>query len=342
MTSHLRVPGGTKTAPPGPGPLAKALAAAGHPVARRLLAVPLTVAGAALIIWSLLPLAPGDPARLTLVAQGVPEPTPEQLAQARADLGLDRSLPEQFGHWLVRAAHGDLGTSFASGRPVTHELAERLPATLRLGATAVLLALAIAVPTALVAAAFRRRWPDTAARGLALLGAATPGFVAGLILIQVVVLRGGFGSVVLDGSWGEVGLPALCLAFGLFDVWSRLLRGSLVDALDSDWAASVTARGASGRRLLLRHALPNALPPLIHAVAVGAGALWGGAAIVETVFTWPGAGSYVVTSVKARDLPVIQAFAVFATLAYVAVSLLADLLAAAVDPRLRGRAQGAR
>jgi peptide/nickel transport system permease protein len=307
----------------------------GHPVAGRLLGVPVTVAGAAVLIWALLPLAPGDPARMTLMAQGVPEPTAEQVAAARADLGLDRSLPERFGHWVVRALHGDLGTSYQSGRPVLTELGDRLPATLRLGAAALLLALAIAVPLGLIAAAYRRRWPDTAARVLALVGAALPGFVVGLILIQLVVVRGGFGSVVADGNWSQVGLPALCLAFGMFDVWSRLLRGSLVDALDSGWAASVRARGASGARLLLRHALPNALPPLVHAVAVGAGALWGGAAIVETVFTWPGAGSYVVTSVKARDLPVVQAFAVLATLAYVVVGLLADLLAAALDPRLR-------
>ncbi|WP_436771074.1 ABC transporter permease [Yinghuangia sp. YIM S09857] len=306
-----------------------------HPVTRRLLAVPITVAGAAVLIWALLPLAPGDPARMTLTAQGVPEPTPDQLAATRAELGLDRSLPGQFGHWFVRALHGDLGTSYQSGRPVLTELGERLPATLRLGCAALLFALAVAVPLALVAAAFRRRLPDAAARTLALLGAALPGFVVGLILIQLVVIEGGFGSVVLDGTWSEVWMPALCLAFGMFDVWSRLLREALVDVLDSGWAASVRARGASNRRLLVRHALPNAVPPLIHAVAVSTGALWGGAAIVETVFTWPGTGSYVVTSVKARDLPVVQAFAVLATLAYVAAGLIADALSATVDPRLR-------
>ncbi|WTW99244.1 ABC transporter permease [Streptomycetaceae bacterium NBC_01309] len=340
--SATAAPGGGEPAAPGAVPRAvrTVRGAAVHPITRRLLSVPVTVAGAALLIWALLPLAPGDPARMTLTAQGVPEPTPDQLAATRAELGLDRSLPGQFGQWLVRALHGDLGTSYQSGRPVLTELGERLPATMRLGCAALVFALAIAVPLALVAAAYRRRWPDALARALALLGAALPGFVVGLILIQLVVVRGGIGSVVLDGSWAAVWMPALCLAFGMFDVWSRLLRGALVDALDSGWAASVVARGTGSRRLLLRHALPNALPPLIHAVAVSAGALWGGAAIVETVFTWPGAGSYVVSSVKARDLPVVQAFAVLATLAYVATSLLADLLAAVVDPRQRGHGKG--
>ncbi|WP_161987410.1 ABC transporter permease [Prescottella subtropica] len=293
--------------------------------------------GASLLIWALLPLAPGDPARLTLTAQGIPEPTDEQLSEVREQLGLDLSLPQQYLHWLAGVVRLDFGSSYVTGRPVATEFAERLGPTLRLASAALVLAVLLSLGLGLLAARYRDRWPDTVARVIALLSASTPGFVVGLVLIQVVVIDLGVGRVVLDGSWATVAMPAICLAFGLFDTWSRLLRSNLVEVTESSVATVARSRGATTRRVLLRHALPHSLPSYLHAVAVGAGSVLGGAAIVETVFTWPGLGAWVVTSVATRDLPVIQAFAMFATVTYVVVNLAADAVAALIDPRLRNR-----
>ncbi|MFD4291663.1 ABC transporter permease [Rhodococcus sp. NPDC058532] len=314
--------------------------AAVGPSLGRLVQAVVTAWGASVLIWALLPLAPGDPARLTLGAQGIPEPTDVQMAEVRAQLGLGLPLPQQYLRWLGGVLRFDLGSSYVTGRPVTTEFAERLGPTLRLALTAVLLAVVLSLVLGLVAARYRDRWPDAGARAIALVSASVPGFVVGLVLIQVVVIELGIGRVVLDGSWSAVALPAICLAFGLFDVWSRLLRANLVDAMRGSVVEVARSRGATPRRALLRHALPHSLPPYLHAVAVGVGAVLGGAAIIETVFTWPGIGAYVVSSVATRDMPVIQAFALLATLTYVAVNLAADSLAAALDPRLRRRSRG--
>ncbi|HRL48463.1 MAG TPA: ABC transporter permease [Propioniciclava sp.] len=305
-------------------------------VGRTLTAV-LVVLGASLFIWALVPLMDGDPARLTLLARGVSEPTPDQVAELRDAFGLDQPLPLQYLSWLGRALTGDLGYSWQSGLPVTGELVSRLAPTIRLALTALLLALCCALPVGLIAARWEGGWPDQASRLLAIGSASTPSFLVGLLLISYVVVPLGWKSVVLNGEWNQVWLPAACLCFGMFDAWSRVWRGGLVAGLHSGNAAVLTARGAQPRRILLRHAVPNASAPLIGIVAVSAGGLLGGAAIIETVFTWPGVGAYVVSSVLARDLPVVQAYTVMATLTYVLASLAADLVTVAIDPRLRER-----
>ncbi|MFT3877451.1 MAG: ABC transporter permease [Propioniciclava sp.] len=294
--------------------------------------------GASVFIWALVPLMDGDPARLTLIARGVSEPPPAQVEAMRQELGLDRPLILQYLHWLTGVVTGDFGASWQSGRPVLAEFAARLAPTVRLSVAAIVLSLAVALPAGLIAARYEGRWPDQVLRGAAILSAATPSFLVGLLLISYVVVPLGWKTVVLNGQWSQVWLPAACLCFGLFDVWSRVWRGGLVKGLHSGYAHVLHARGARPRRVLLRHAAPNAVTPLIHIVAVSTGGLLGGAAIIETVFTWPGIGAYVVSSVLARDLPVVQAFTVLATLVYVLSSLVADLATVALDPRLRARA----
>ncbi|MEV6279737.1 ABC transporter permease [Nocardia sp. NPDC051832] len=301
---------------------------------RRVVEALLTLLGASVLIWALMPLAPGDPARMILVAQGVPEPPPEQISALEQTLHLDQPVPVQYAHWVWGVLRGDLGLSFVSGRPVSGEFADRLPATLTLAVTSLVLALALSVALGVLAARYPRRWPDHGTRWLALVFASVPGFVVAMLLIQVFVVGMGVGKAALDGTWRQVWLPAICLAVGLSDSWSRLLRANLLGFTESPTAAVLRARGASRWRILWRHGLPNSAVPSLHALAVGTAVLIGGATVVETVFTWPGLGSYVVTAVKTRDLPVIQAFTVFATASYVLTSLAADLLSAVIDRRI--------
>ncbi|MFD6104354.1 ABC transporter permease [Nocardia salmonicida] len=301
---------------------------------RRLVEAVLTLLGASVLIWALMPLAPGDPARMILVAQGVPEPTPEQISALDRSLHLDRPVFVQYAHWLWGVMRGDFGLSFVSGRPVADEFVVRLPATVTLASVSLVLALVLSVALGVVAALYPRRWPDHGTRWTALLFASVPGFVVALLLIQVVVVGMGFGKAALDGTLRQVWLPAICVAVGLADTWSRLLRANLLAFLESPTAAVLRARGATRLRILWRHGLPNSAVPSLHALAVGMAVLIGGATVIETVFTWPGLGAYVVESVKTRDLPVIQAFTVFATSSYVCTSVVADLLSAVIDRRI--------
>jgi ABC-type dipeptide/oligopeptide/nickel transport system permease component len=295
----------------------------------------LTLFGASVLIWLLLPLAPGDPALRTLQALGVENPREAEVDAMRRELHLDRSLPQRYLHWLRRALSGDLSVSWQSGKPVAQELRKRLPATALLAIVTLLLAIGLALSLALCSAALPDRWPDRIAQLLSQLGASLPAFLLGLLFLQFVVIGAGVGRVVASGTLSDVWLPALCLAIGRAADWAQLLRAGLLDAMQSRFILVAAARGASKARLLFRYALPNALLPFLSVVGTGIGYLLGGVAIIEAVFTWPGLGSFVVSAIAARDLPVIQGFVLFSTLTFVGATFLADVISTLIDPRVR-------
>lgn len=303
-------------------------------IVRRVGQAALTLAVGSVLVWSLLAMAPGDPARRVLEAGGVTHPTAAQVADKRAELGLAGSPVARYGRWLTGAVRGDLGTSWVTGQPVSHELGTRLPATLRLTVTAAGLSLVLAVVLGCVAASAPGRWPDALVRLVSAGALVVPGFVVGLVLLHVVVLRLGHFRIVSDGGWGTVLLPALTLALATAATWSRILRAGLLSARGAPHTDVSTARGASGWRLLTEHDLPNAVVPFLTVVGTGVAALLGGAAIVETVFTWPGMGRFAVAGITSRDLPVVQGYTLLTITAYVVVSLAVDLVAVAIDPRL--------
>jgi ABC-type dipeptide/oligopeptide/nickel transport system permease component len=304
-------------------------------VLRRLTQTLLTLFVASVLIWGLTSLSPGDPARGVLNGRGVDDPTREQVEQMRLELGLDEPVWERYGDWLANAVQGDLGTSWRTGRPVSSEFAAFLPATLNLAIAALLIALAISIPLALVGAWTAGRWPDGGIRVLTLLMVSMPSFLVGVLLLHVVVIRWGIGGVVSDGSWSNVFLPALTLALWPAAAWARILRGGLLESLSATHLQVSAARGAGRMRLLLVHALPNAAVPFLAIVGVSVGWMLAGAAVVETVFTWPGIGRFTVQSITNRDIPVVQAFTLIAVLVFVLTSLLVDLVSGFVDPRLR-------
>ncbi|HEX5741952.1 MAG TPA: ABC transporter permease [Pilimelia sp.] len=303
-------------------------------VLRRLGQALLTLAAGSILVWSLVALAPGDPAVRVLAANNVANPTAAQVEAKRAELGLTGDPITRYGRWAAGAARGDLGDSWVTGRPVAQELGSRLPATLRLTVAAVALSLAFAVGLAVLAVSAAGRWPDAAVRLLSTAVLVLPSFVVGLILLHVVVLRWGRFQVIADGTWGTVGLPALTLAAGTATAWSRVLRSGLLQARGAAYTEVARARGAGRWRLLAVHEMPNALLPFLTVVGTGTAALLGGAPIVETVFTWPGVGRFAVQAIGSRDLPVIQGCALLAIVAFILVSLLVDLVAVLLDPRV--------
>jgi peptide/nickel transport system permease protein len=293
----------------------------------------LTLWASSVLVWLLTAVGPGDPAQKVLSTRGVRSPTAQQLSSVQHELGLDRPLVAQYLHWLARAVRGDFGTSYISGLPVRTELAHRLGATLTLAATALAMVITVALLVGLAAAAMVGRWPDVALRGLTVVAAAVPAFVVGLVLIQVVIVNLGIGHVIANGSLSDAVLPAICIAVGSMAVPTRVLRASAIAAMDENYALMAQARGARPLWVLLRHALPNSLVPFIHALSLSAAYMIGGTVVVEAVFTWPGVGSYLVSSVAQRDLPVVQAGVLLATFAYVSASLVADVLTTLIDPR---------
>lgn len=295
----------------------------------------LAMLGASVLIWTLVPLAPGDPAMRVLQARGVENPRPVEIEATREELNLDQPRLVQYFAWLANAVRGDLSVSYQSGKSVSREIGERLPATILLAAVALVFSIVLSLSAALLSAAFVGRFPDKIVQLLTQAGAATPSFLLGLLVLQFVVVGFGWGTVVSSSSLSDVWLPALCLSIGRASDWAQFLRANLLEALNARFTLTAIARGATSWRVLWRYALPNALVPFLTVVGIGTGALLGGAAIVETVFSWNGIGSYAVQAIAARDLPVVQGFVLVGTLAYIGASLLVDLISAMVDPRLR-------
>ncbi len=295
----------------------------------------LTLLAASLVVWLLDVLAPGSPAQQVLSSEGIHNPSPAQLQEVSEQLGLDRPLIVRYLSWLGHAVRGDFGTSYISGNPVRAELGSRLGATLILAGAALLIVIVVAVVLGLLAAAYASHWPDVAIRTLTVVCAATPAFILGLLILQVIVVKLGLGTVLADGSIHDVLLPALCVATGSMAVPTRVLRAAVIAAVDEKYAVLARARGARRLYVLIRHGLPNAAVPLVQALALSAAWMIAGTVVVESVFNWPGVGSYLITSLQQRDLPVVQGGTLLATLGYVLASLTADLVSGLADPRIR-------
>lgn len=316
-------------------------------IALRLAATVPVLVGMSLLVFTLLRLIPGDAAHAILLAMADPAADPSRVTSAdltalREQLGLNEPYPVQYVNWLGDVATGNLGKSFRSRTPVVQELAARLPATAELAAAALGVMLLVALPTGMLGAVFHGRWPDHATRVLALLGVSLPSFFWGLILIYVFSFQLGLLPTLGRGSWAHLVLPAVTLGTGLAATTSRLLRASLLDVLSQQYMVTASAYGVPRRRILFRHALPNALLPVVTSFGLVAGGLIGGSVVVETVFSWPSVGRYVVEAIAGRDYPVVQAFALGMSGIYVVVNLVVDVVYRLIDPRVRVETGAAR
>jgi ABC-type dipeptide/oligopeptide/nickel transport system permease component len=303
--------------------------------ARRFGQALLTLWVTSVLVWAMLLIAPGDPARTVLAARGVAEPNPAQIAATTKQLGLDQPALPRYWHWFVGAIHGDFGTSWQTGRPVMDDIGSRLGATARLTLVAMLISIGLALLLGLTAGARAGGWLDRIVRAITLVMVVVPGFLVGLFVLNVLVVHFNLGVVVADGSWSTVGWPAATLALGASGYWARVLRASVIEARSASYLRVSAARGASGWRQLWVHVLPNAAAPFLTVVGLGAAGLLGGAPIAETVYSWPGVGQYAVQAINARDLPVVVAYTMIAVATYVVASLIVDVLLTLIDPRLR-------
>jgi peptide/nickel transport system permease protein len=304
-------------------------------VGKRAVQVVPLLAVALFVVFVLVRLAPGDPAR-ALLGLGA---TPKRVARLDGELGLDKPLLSGYFDYARHALHGDLGNSVKAQAPVTSVIGKHAGVSLWLLAAALLLSFAIAVPLAVIAAKRRDGHVDHGVRGLSVLGLSIPTFWLGLVLVSFVALPSGWFPVSGFGStfvahMRSIVLPALTLAVVIAPLQLRALRASLIGVLDSDFIAALRAVGVGERRVMYRHVLPNAISASLTLLAAQLGFIIFGAVVVENTFGLPGLGQEMLEAVEQRDYPVVQGLTMGAVLLVVVVNLMVDVLYVAIDPRV--------
>lgn len=307
----------------------------GRYLLRRLLYLAPVWLGVSIIAFGLANLAPGDPARLMLQNQLGLQPTPEEVARARDELGLDDPIIVRYARWLGSALTGDLGTSYRNGESVLGGLVERFPRTLQIAVLSMVFTVVFALPLGVVSAVHRNSPLDHMTRVLALLGAAIPSYVVAYVLILVFAVKLHLLPVAGRGSWQHLILPSVTLALAAMASMMRLTRSEMLDVLGQDYVRTSRAKGLSDRAVYLRHAFRNALIPVVTIAGLRFAGLLGGAVIVEMIFAWPGIGMFMLDAIFARDYPVIQGFVIFMGTVFILVNLVIDISYAWLDPRIR-------
>ena len=291
--------------------------------------------GITVLSFTLIHLAPSDPVSVRLSLGGIAV-DPVTAAQMRTEMGLDRPLPIQYGDWLMRFLHGDMGISYRSDRPVAAMLLQALPYTLAIAASAMLLTLLISLPLGIAIAAYRNSVLDCTVRFLTFIGNAVPSFIVGILLMFLFSYQLGWIPVLAGNSPIGMVLPTAALALIMSARYIRQIRAATLDELAKDYIIGLRARGITERRILFGNVLKNIMGIVITLTAISVGSLLGGVVIIETLFSRPGVGSLLMTAINSRDYPVIQAAVVWMVLAYFVVNLLADLSYRRFNPRVRG------
>ena len=301
---------------------------------RRLLGTLPVLFGVTLVVFAMTYLTPGDPvvALLGDSAQGI---TGEAREVLRAQLGLDRPWPVQYLSYVRGLLQGDLGTSVRSRRPVLDEVRDRLPATAELALAGLAIAVVLGVSLGVAAALRRRTWVDALAIAIALVGVSVPVFWSGFVLMLIFSLELGWLPASGRGTWAHLVLPALTVGVASAAFIARITRGAVIETLAQDYVRTARAKGLAARVVVVRHALRNALLPIVTVVGLQLGGLLGGSVLTETVFAWPGVGRMLVDAILARDLPLVQGSVLLVSLIFMLVNLLVDLSYAFINPKVR-------
>lgn len=301
-------------------------------IIRRILQmIPITL-GILTLIFSLIHLIPGDPA-MQIAGEGA---RPEDIQAVRTSLGLDQPLWKQYITYLGNLAQGDLGRSFRTNESVAKEIALRYPATMQLAFGAMFVALLVAFPLGIISAIYRNSWIDNVARFFALVGVSMPSFWFGpLLIIFFAINRAWLPVSGREEGFKSLILPSLTMGLALAAILTRMIRVSLAEELNQLYVTTAIAKGVTRSKAIFRHALKNALIPVITILALQFGSLLTGAIITEQIFSWPGLGRLLITSIGTRDYPQVQASILVIALTYIMVNFISDLLYGIVDPRIK-------
>ena len=275
----------------------------------------------------------GDPVPLLLP----PDAPRSEIFRVRAELGLDRPLPVQYGVFLGNVLRGDFGRSIHFREPASRVVMGYLPATLELGLTAFLFAVVVAVPVGLLSAVRRNTFLDHATMGVALVGQSAPTFFIGILFILLLSLKGGWFPTSGRGTWAHLALPALTLALFTMASVARLTRSAVLEVLHADYIRTARAKGLAELLVVAKHTFKNAAIPIVTITGLQFGTLLGGAVVTETVFAWPGIGRLAIQSIYNRDYPVVQCAVFLSAVIFIVLNFLIDLIYGFLDPRIRAR-----
>ena len=302
-------------------------------VGKRLLQLIPILIGLTFLVFTLLYIAPGDPAQRKLTAQGVAV-SKQVLEQTREEMGLNRPFLVRYGDWLLGVLRGDFGASYKDGMPVLPKLMRCMGKTLVLAAGSLLLALVVSVPLGVLTAARRGGVIDRLVRLLTFVGNAMPNFLVSVLLMYYLCIQVNLFPVIAKGTVQGLFLPALALAIPMASRFIRQIRAEVLEELGKPYVAGALARGVAMRTVLVHDVLRNTLSGVLTIVGLSVGTLMGGSVVVDTIFRWPGIGQLVMDAISARDFPVIQGFVLLMAVIYVVVNLLTDLSYRALDPRV--------
>lgn len=300
-------------------------------VARRLLFLVFVALMVATLVFFFIHFIPGDPVAIMLGETA----RAADMAELRAQLGLDRPLLGQYGHFLSGLLHGDLGTSIRYAKPVSEMVFSRLPATIELATAAMIIAIAIAIPAGILSAIRPYSGFDHSAMIVSLVGVSMPSFWLGPLLILAFAIHLDWLPVSGRDGPASLVLPAITLGTALAAILSRMTRSAMLEVIREDYITAGRAKGLAERVVVLKHGFRNAMIPVLTVMGLQVGALLSGAVVTEKVFAWPGIGRLLVEGIEARDYPLVQGCVLTISLSYVLVNLVIDLLYAAVDPRIR-------
>jgi peptide/nickel transport system permease protein len=301
-------------------------------VLRRVLMCGPILLGLTIIVFAMVHLLPGDPAQVILAQSGA---TPAAVAKLRSQLGLDLPLPVQYGSYMRNLAHGNMGDSLFTYRPVTEIIRQNAGPTLQLAAAAILVALALGTLLGVLAAVYKDSWIDNTAMLLAVVGVSMPGFWLALLLILLFSVSLGWLPSGGQGTFKQLILPTAVLGFNSTAVIARLVRSSMLEVLRMEYVNAARAKGLMERTVVIRHALRNALIPVITVAGLQFGFLLGGTVVTETVFARQGLGRVAVDAILYKDLPVVQGIILFVAVVYMLINLFVDVCYAYIDPRIR-------
>ncbi|VVE90575.1 glutathione ABC transporter permease GsiC [Pandoraea bronchicola] len=298
---------------------------------KRLLGLIPTLLIVAVLVFAFVHMLPGDPARL---AAG-PQADEATVALVRQDLGLDKPLLTQFTNFITHAVRGDFGLSMRSKQPVSEEIGSRFMPTLWLTLVSMIWSVVIGMGLGVASAVWRNRWPDRLGMTFAVSGISFPAFALGMLLMQVFSVQLGWLPTMGADSWKSYILPSITLGAAVAAVMARFTRSAFVEVLHEDFVRTARAKGLNEMHVVFKHALRNAMIPVVTMMGLQFGFLLGGSIVVEVVFNWPGLGRLLIDSVEMRDYPVIQALVLLFSLEFILINLVVDVLYAVINPTIR-------
>ncbi len=303
-------------------------------VGKRILQIIPVVLAVAVLIFAILFLVPGDPAQIMLGSTA----TEYELNQMREQLGLNRPFFVQLGDYLYKMfLKFDFGTSFLTGAPVRDEILARLPRTVTLGVASIIVAFGIGIPLGVISAVHQNGWGDRISMIVALLGVSIPTFWMALLFVLLFSLKLGWFPASGIGTWQHYVLPTGSLCFGGIATQARQSRSSMLEVIRSDYVVTARSKGLSQLEVILKHALPNALNPIITLAGTNLAVIFGGSIVIENVFSFPGIGQYMITAINQRDYPIVRGCVVMLAIVFAVIMLLVDLCYAFNDPRIKAR-----